>query len=85
MKEGIDFHIKDSGKYKELTSMLLGGFAAGIAELTARGYKINYGTVTFVGSMLIATTMPKTPKVKKEVKKTPKKEAPVKVIGEMKE
>lgn len=71
MKENIDYHIREVGKYLELQSMTLAGFAGGIADLTARGYKINYKNVNPIGQLLLATTMPKAPKVKKV---TPQKE-----------
>ncbi len=69
LKEGIDYHIREVGKYLELTSLILPGFAAGIADLTARGYKINFKNVIPIGNMLLATTMPKIPKKRGAPKK----------------
>ena len=73
MKEGIDYHIKAIGKYLELSSMSLAGFAAGVVDLTRRSYEINYAGTTNIGSLLIAKTIPKKPKVKPKPKAKPVK------------
>lgn len=72
MKENVDYHIRPVGKTLELTSMIIPGYAAGIADLTARGYKINYNTATSIGGLLVANTMPKNPKAEKKPAKTTK-------------
>ena len=85
LKEGIDYHIVQKGKSLELQSMTLGGFAAGIVDLTRRSYDINLDTVMNIGLLNTALTIPKKPK--KVTKKTTgvTKDKPEKVIGKTKE
>jgi len=73
MKEGTDYFIMPIGKVFEMASLTLAGFAAGIVELTKRGYKINFKTVTTTLSLHTAKTLPKTSKKKKITKKEVKK------------
>jgi hypothetical protein len=71
LTEGVDYHIREVGKSFELTSMTIGGFTAGVVELTRRSYEMNLTTASFIGSLLICSTVPKIPKVQK-VKPKPK-------------
>jgi hypothetical protein len=64
LTEGIDYHIKEVGKTQELTSMTLAGFAAGVIDLTRRSFDINQETVTSIGMLMIAYTVPKMKKSK---------------------
>ena len=64
LKEGIDYHIKAVGKTLELTSMTIAGYTAGVIDLTRRSYTMNQATASFIGSLLICSTMPKVVKTK---------------------
>lgn len=75
LKEGIDYHIKDMGKFKELTSVILSGFAAGIVDLTRRGYDLNEDGTQTVGGLMVARTLPKK---KSSTKTKTNKKAPAK-------
>lgn len=71
LSEGIDYHIKDIGKTKELSAMIFTGLVAGVVDLTRRGYDINLSTATTIGNMYVVRTVPKVkkPAKKKTVKK----------------
>lgn len=73
LREGIDYHIKNMGKFKELTSVTLIGFAAGIVDLTRRGYDLNENGFQTIGVLMVTRTLPKKTKPKTNQKKATSK------------